>query len=83
MKYALTDHARKVLEERQIPVEWLERTLDDPALSEGDSSDESLERRYRAIAEADGRVLRVVINTSVEPIRVVSVFFDRRMRGKV
>ena len=83
MKYTLTDHAGKVLEERQILAEWLERTLNDPTMTEGDPADESLERRYRAIAEADGRVLRVVINASVEPVRVVSVFFDRRMRGKV
>jgi hypothetical protein len=83
MNYALTAHARKVLVERQIPVEWLERALHEPILREPDPDDASLERRYRSITEFDGRVLRVVVNTSVEPVRVVSVFFDRRMRGRL
>ena len=83
MNYALTEHARKVLVERQIPVEWLERALHEPVLREPDPNDASLERRYRPITEFDGRVLRVVVNISVEPVRVVSVFFDRRMRGRL
>jgi len=83
MEYTLTEHAKKVLDERRVPLEWLERTLDHPALTEEDPADASLERRYCAIPENDGRVLRVVVNTSVEPVRVVSVFFDRRMRGKI
>ena len=83
MNYALTEHARKVLVERQIPVEWLERALHQPVLREPDPDNASLERRYRPITEFDGRVLRVVVNTSVEPVRVVSVFFDRRMRGRL
>ena len=33
--------------------------------------------------EFGGRVLRVTVNTAVEPNRVVSVFFDRRMKGKL
>ena len=32
MNFELTHHAQKVLEERQIPVEWLERTLNLPEL---------------------------------------------------
>jgi hypothetical protein len=83
MDYTLTEHARKVLTERQIPLEWLERVLHQPDLREPDPNDASLERRYRPITEFDGRVLRVVVNTSVEPERVVSIFFDRRMRGRL
>ena len=83
MNYALTEHATKVLVERQIPIEWLERALQEPILREPDPNDASLERRYCPIAEFNGRVLRVVVNTSVEPVRVVSVFFDRRVRGRL
>ncbi|MGH8589601.1 MAG: DUF4258 domain-containing protein [Gammaproteobacteria bacterium] len=57
--YTLTEHARKVLAERQIPLEWLERVLHRPGLREPDPDDASLERRYRPITEFDGRVLRV------------------------
>ena len=69
MNYVLTEHARKVLVERQIPIVWLERALHEPILREPDPDDASLERRYRPITKFDGRVLRVVVNTSVEPVR--------------
>ena len=42
-----------------------------------------MERRYRRIPEHGGRVLRVAVNTAVEPERVVSVFFDRKMKGRL
>ncbi len=68
---------------REIPLEWLERTLNDPVLCLPDPDDSTLERRYRSIPEFDGRVLRVAVNSAVEPVRVVSVFFDRSMKGKL
>jgi hypothetical protein len=83
MNYTLTEHAKRVLSERGIPLDWLERAINAPTLNEADPEDSSLGRRFVVIPEHDGRVLRVVVNTSVEPIRVVSVFFDRRARGKV
>lgn len=83
MSYTLTEHAKKVLAEREIPLEWLERALNEPVLRQPDPDDASLKRRYRPIPEFQGRVLRVVVNPSVEPVRVVSVFFDRNMRGKL
>jgi hypothetical protein len=83
MTYTVSKHAKKMLAEREIPLEWLERTLNEPALRQPDPDDAALERRYRPIPEFDGRVLRVVVNPGVEPLRVVSVFFDRNMRGKL
>ena len=83
MSYTLTEHAKKVLAEREIPLEWLERALNEPLLREPDPDDAALERRYRPIPESAGRVLRVVVNPAVEPVRVVSVFFDRKMKGKL
>lgn len=83
MDYELTRHARKALEEREIPVAWMERALSNPELVLPDPTDEVLERRYRRIPEFGGRVLRVAVNTAVEPNRVVSVFFDRTMKGKL
>jgi len=83
MDYELTKHAQEALEEREIPVEWLERTLAAPELVLTDPEDATVERRFRRIPECGGRVLRVAVNTAVEPNRVVSVFFDRRMKGKL
>jgi len=83
MNYVLTEHAKKMLTEREIPLEWLERALNEPVLCEPDPDDAALERRYRPIPEFDGRVLRVIVNATVGPIRVVSVFFDRSKRGQL
>lgn len=83
MKVELTKHARKVMDEREIPVEWMERTLSAPELVLPDPDDATVERRFRRIPECGGRVLRVAVNTAVDPNRVVSVFFDRQMKGKL
>ena len=81
MAYEMTQHARKVLAERGIEVEWMRRTLEDPEWAEPDAHDPAVERRFRAIPEFGGRVLRVAVNVAVVPPRVVSVFFDRNAKG--
>jgi uncharacterized DUF497 family protein len=83
MKFELTKHAQKALDEREIPFAWLERTLSAPELVLPDPDHATVERRFRRIPEFGGRVLRVAVNTAVEPNRVVSVFFDRKMKGKL
>ncbi len=76
-------HALHVMAERMIAPEWVAQTVAEPALRASDPSDAALERFYRAVPENGNRVLRVVVNTQVAPWRVVSVFFDRRMRDQV
>ena len=83
MVFELTDHARRALEERQIDLEWLARTLGQPQLRTPDPDDPQVERFFLRIPEFGDRVLRVAANTAVEPWRVVSVFFDRGMRNKL
>ncbi len=78
-----TRHAIQVLSERKIPVEWVVRTIVSPALRMPDPNDPRIERFFRRIPEQDNRVLRVAANTHAVPWRVVSVFFDRKMRGKL
>jgi uncharacterized DUF497 family protein len=83
MNYELTQHARDVLAERHISVERLERALRESELKQPDPAEAALERRYRKIPEHENRVLCVVVNTTVAPERVVSVYFDRTMKGKL
>jgi hypothetical protein len=83
MEFQLTNHAQKAMEEREIEKQWMELTLSDPELVLPDPEDTMVERRFRRIPEFGGRVLRVAVNTAVEPNRVVSVFFDRGMKGKL
>jgi hypothetical protein len=80
MVYHLTTHARDALEKRQIPLEWMERTLDSPEWIERDSMDMELEHRLSRIPEFNGRVLRVIVNNKTNPLRIVTVYFDRRRK---
>jgi len=83
VKFQFTNHAQRALAEREIAIEWVERTLKAPELTLPDPNDATVQRCFRRIPEFGGRVLRVTVNTTVEPKRVVSVFFDRKMKGKL
>lgn len=77
----LSFHAITMMVERNIPEEWVQITVVDPALRIPDPNDPEVERFFRRIPENGDRVLRVAVNTKVTPWRVVSVFFDRGMKG--
>ncbi len=81
LSYSL--HARVAMSERVIQAEWIERIVSEPELRTDDPDDPELERFFGRVPERDGRVLRVVVNTHVIPWKVVSVFFDRRMRRRL
>lgn len=83
MDVIFSAHATEVMRERGIQPEWVLLTLQQPALQSADPHDSDVERFFRPIAEREDRVLRVVVNTTVTPWRVVSVFFDRGMRGQL
>ncbi len=70
-------HARYIMVKRRIREEWVWRTISAPDRKHrGD--DENM-HYTKAIRERDGQVLRVVVNTYVQPPRVVTLFFDRRL----
>lgn len=84
MDYELTEHARESLRKRAvIRQEWLERALSQPEMVEPDKVDPELEHRLARIDEYGGRVLRVIVNTTQNPLRVVTVYFDRAMRNRL
>ena len=83
MRLALTQHARDVMEEREIPPDWVKKVLTSPERIEADADDPDLEHRMAHISEHGGRVLRVVLNAKSRPLRVVTVYFDRTMRRKL
>ena len=80
---AYSRHALHVMAERLLPVEWVELAVAEPASRTPDPNDPDVERFFRPIPEHADRVLRVAVNTRVVPWRVVSVFFDRSMKGKL
>ncbi len=76
-----SQHARDMLEEREIPEEWMWRTIDEPDQTEIGADGNT--HYVKAIPEYGGRFLRVVVNPHVQPERIVTLFFDRRLRGQV
>ena len=82
-RLVLTAHARTRMHSRRVKQEWIERTVQEPDWTEPDPTDPAVERRFRAIAEAGGRILRVPCVETESTIRVKTVLFDksaRRMR---
>lgn len=82
-KFTLSRHAITAITERAINSEWIERVLSDPERIENDATDPNLRHAIGRISENGGRVLRVVYNGSVEPMRVVTAYFDRALRNKL
>jgi Domain of unknown function (DUF4258) len=80
--YELSDHARDVIREREIETTWVVRVLEQPDRTETDRDDPKLRHALGRILERGDRVLRVVYNASVNPPRIVTVYFDRRQRGR-
>jgi len=83
VKFVLTKHAQDVMEEREIPMAWVARVLDGPDRVEADRRDPELEHRLGRIPERQGRVLRVVLGRKARLRRIITVYFDRKMRGKL
>ena len=75
----LSAHAKGMLEERKILEEWVWRAISTPD-SKKKHADGDTMHYEKAILERGGRVLHVVVNQNVQPHRIVTVFFDRRLR---
>jgi len=76
-EFDLTLHAKDMLTERKIPEEWVRRTLNEPDNSH--SGNDGNQHYAKAITERSGRVLHVIVNNTVQPNRIVTLFFDRRL----
>jgi hypothetical protein len=83
MPYVLTAHAADAMGKPQIRREWLESVLAAPSRKSPDLVDSSLEHWFRIIPEHDNRVLRVIVNIQATPLRVVTLYFDRTVRGQL
>ena len=76
MDYQLTDHAKKRCLQRKIKPEWISKTLTHPERIENDEDDSSLIHTLLRIPEKNFRVLRVIYNEPLEPVAIVTAYFD-------
>ena len=81
--FSFSKHAEFVIKERAIKREWLENVLAAPEKTESDNDDPALKHALGRVPENEGKVLRVVYNDSVKPLRIVTAYFDRAMKGKL
>ena len=73
-------HAKDMLVERNILEEWVWRTIDTP--NKKRKGDDDNMHYTKTIRERGGLVLHVVVDPEVQPNRIVTVFFDRRLGKK-
>jgi hypothetical protein len=76
----LTQHARDAVDERELQLEWIERTVRAPEWIIPDPYRPGVERMFRAIPEHGNRTLRVACYETGTEIRILTVFFDRNAR---
>lgn len=81
--YQISDHARKTILERDIDLAWISRVVQHPIKTHPDLLDPEAMHALAKIPERGDRVLRVIYNPTVSPWRIVTAFFDRRMKGKL
>jgi hypothetical protein len=66
------------MHERGIIEDWVKSTVLDPDMTEPREDDEV--HYLKKIPQKKGKVLRVIINPTTKPDRVITVFFDRRVQ---
>ncbi len=76
----LSYHALLKLEERGVPLSWVETTALSPDSVEPDPRGGGVMRAFRVIPEAGSRVLRVVYVDDDNVRRIVTAFLDRGRR---
>ncbi|NMB78151.1 MAG: DUF4258 domain-containing protein [Methanomicrobiales archaeon] len=72
-------HAKTMMQERMIEEDWVSGTVISPEKIEKRRDDEI--HYLKRIPQNGNRFLRVIINPSYNPQRVITVFFDRRVQN--
>lgn len=79
--FIFSEHANDMLNERKINKAWVDLAVNDPDTKQDNSVDGTV-HYIKRIKEYNNRYLRVVVNSSDQPIKIVTLFFDRRLGKK-
>jgi hypothetical protein len=69
-----------MLEERNIPEEWVWETVENPDKTR--VVEKNSQHYFKSISKHGDRILHVVVNPLETPMKIITVFFDRRERKK-
>jgi Domain of unknown function (DUF4258) len=78
-----TDHAEVRIARRGLQRDWIETAAMEPDWREPEPGDPEVERRFRRIDEAGGRILRVACAETETEIRVIIAMFDRNAKARL
>ena len=73
-----TIHFSTMLQERSIAREWVDQVISAPDKFE--EKEDGTCHFLKRISARENRWLRVIVNTRDKPNRLVTAFFDRRLR---
>lgn len=77
IRFVLTEHARRRCIRRRIDPAWIAQALNNPLRTESDPDDDSLIHVLWPVPERGFRLLRVICNETVEPVAVVTAYFEK------
>ena len=77
-EYVFTAHAKDMLKERGILEEWVLQTIQDA--DQKKLGNDSNAHYFKLLPGRENHILHVVVNETVEPNRIVTLFLDRRER---
>ena len=80
MEYIYSKHSLEQIVEREIDKSWVEDTLSNP--DDIIEIDENEVHFIKKIIDYNNRYLRVIVNPKKEPITIITLFFDRRLKEK-
>ncbi len=76
--FELSIHALDMLDERLIAEEWVMLTID--SFDRTEVGPDNNVHYIKSAPEFGDRILRVIVNPDRTPNRIVTFFFDRRLR---
>ena len=75
-----TQHFKDMLSERNIRIEWVDETLEKPDKTE--EHEDGTVHFLKKVQDRDNRWLRVIVNNTSLPKKLITAFFDRRLKRK-
>lgn len=78
--FELSNHAYHQIQQRNLLELWIEETLSNPQRVEPLADSHGNTHYLKQISSFGDRWLRVVVNPNVAPKRIVTIFFDRRVK---
>ena len=81
VSYKFSEHAYDILRERNIQESWVKSAMEHPDKKE--TMPDGAVHYVKRIKEFGDRYLRIVVNPNVEPKKIVTLFFERRLKRQV